>query len=294
MLSKTFAYMAEVCFYADAYRNREIIKLPIGGWKMDAALLLEYGWVLLVLIGLEGILAADNAVVMAVMVKHLPKDQQKKALFYGLFGAFIFRFASLFLISFLVNVWQIQAIGALYLLFIAFHHIYKSHFAKASEPGAPIKVKKQSGFWMTVLKVELADIAFAIDSMLAAVALAIMLPPTGWMKVGGIDGGQFLIMFLGGMIGLIIMRFAANAFVALLHKRPGLETTAFLIVGWVGVKLAVYTLAHPAVGVLDQHFPHSTGWKITFWAVLVGLALGGFLLSKDKTEDEGEKDVQNV
>ncbi len=53
---------------------------------MDAALLLEYGWVLLVLIGLEGILAADNALVMAVMVKHLPEEKRKKALFYGLAG----------------------------------------------------------------------------------------------------------------------------------------------------------------------------------------------------------------
>lgn len=70
---------------------------------MEASMLLEYGWVLLILVGLEGILAADNAVVMAVMVKHLPKEQQRKALFYGLMGAFVFRFASLFLISFLVD-----------------------------------------------------------------------------------------------------------------------------------------------------------------------------------------------
>ena len=63
-------------------------------------MVLEYGWVLLVLIALEGILAADNAVVMAVMVKHLPEKQQKKALFYGLFGALIFRFAALFLLLF--------------------------------------------------------------------------------------------------------------------------------------------------------------------------------------------------
>ena len=68
------------------------------------AILLEYAWVLLVLIFLEGLLAADNAVVMAVMVKHLPKEQQKKALFYGLFGAFVFRFAALFLITFLANI----------------------------------------------------------------------------------------------------------------------------------------------------------------------------------------------
>lgn len=53
---------------------------------MDASMLLEYGWVLLILVGLEGILAADNAVVMAVMVKHLPVEQRKKALFYGLLG----------------------------------------------------------------------------------------------------------------------------------------------------------------------------------------------------------------
>ena len=86
-------------------------------------MILEYGWVLVVLIGLEGILAADNAVVMAVMVKHLPKEQQRKALFYGLVGAFVFRLGSLFLISFLVNVWQVQAIGAAYLLYIMINYL---------------------------------------------------------------------------------------------------------------------------------------------------------------------------
>ena len=140
-------------------------------------MLLEYGWVLLILIVLEGLLAADNAVVMAVMVKHLPVEQQKKALFYGLLGAFVFRFATLFMISFLVDVWQVQAIGALYLLFIAVHNIY-GKYAKKNEEDKGEKSKKKSGFWMTVLKVELADIAFAIDSMLAAVALAITLPKT--------------------------------------------------------------------------------------------------------------------
>lgn len=253
---------------------------------MDASLLLEYGWVLLVLVGLEGILAADNAVVMAVMVKHLPKEQQKKALFYGLLGAFVFRFLSLFLISFLVDVWQVQAMGAIYLLYISFQHIYKRFAGK--EDVHEVKEKEGSGFWMTVLKVELADIAFAIDSMLAAVALAVTLPESGWFKVGGIDGGQFMVMFLGGMIGLVIMRFAASAFVRLLHKRPSLETAAFLIVGWVGVKLAVFTLAHPAIAVLDRHFPESTGWKLIFWIVLIGIAVGGFLFSGKKDSETQE------
>jgi len=237
------------------------------------AILLEYAWVLLVLVGLEGLLAADNAVVMAVMVKHLPKEQQKKALFYGLAGAFIFRFAALFMITLLVNIWQIQALGAAYLLFISFKHIYDQR--KGQEHSIEPEATKGSGFWMTVLKIELADIAFAIDSMLAAVALAVTLPHLGDFDIGGINGGQFFVMLAGGLIGVIIMRFAAHKFVQLLQTYPQLETAAFVIVGWVGVKLLVMTLSHENVGILPHDFPHSTPWTLTFWAVLVGIVVVG-------------------
>ncbi|MEK5325554.1 TerC family protein [Aeribacillus sp. FSL M8-0254] len=252
---------------------------------MELSILLEYSWVLLLLIALEGLLAADNALVLAIMVKHLPEEQRKKALFYGLAGAFVFRFASLFVISFLVNVWQIQAIGALYLLFIAINHIIrKVAVNKEKEKNKEIQEKKQSGFWGTVFKVELADIAFAVDSILAAVALAVTLPNTNLPQIGGLDGGKFLVIFAGGLIGLIIMRFAANFFVKLLHSKPGLEIAAFLIVGWVGVKLSVYTLSHPQLAILPEGFAKSPEWKITFYAVLVLIALGGWFLSKEKKE----------
>lgn len=247
---------------------------------MELSMMLEYLWVLIVLIGLEGILAADNAVVMAVMVKHLPHDQQRKALFYGLFGAFLFRFAALFLITFLVNVWEIQAIGAAYLLFLSAHYLVKKYMGVAKEK--KVKEGKSQSFWFTVLKVEIADIAFAIDSMLAAVVLAVTLKPTGWFHVGGIDGGQFLVMLLGGLIGVIIMRFAANSFVSLLSKYPGLETAAFLIVGWVGVKLTVLTLAHENVAILPHHFPETFEWKLTFWIILILIAVTGYVTSKKK------------
>lgn len=250
---------------------------------MDMSMLLEYGWVLLVLIGLEGILAADNAVVMAVMVKHLPEQQQKRALFYGLAGAFILRFAALFVISYLVNIWQIQALGALYLMFIAVHH-----FMTKNKDGSHKEGKKQSGFWTTVLKVELADLAFAIDSILAAVALAVTLPNTNLPQIGGMDGGKFLVIFAGGLIGVIIMHFAANAFVKILQKRPSLESAAFLVVGWVGVKLAVYTLAHPSLAVISEHFAHSGLWKAIFWTVLLAIVAGGWFFSGKETKQQKE------
>ncbi|ANA79543.1 Integral membrane protein TerC [Paenibacillus vortex V453] len=261
---------------------------------MEMGLLLEYGWVLIVLIGLEGILAADNALVMSIMVKHLPEDKRKKALFYGLAGAFVFRFASLFIISFLADVWYVQAIGAFYLLYISINHIVKQFFVKKKKHLKEAETKTEK-FWVTVLKVELADIAFAVDAILAAVALALTLPETNLPNIGGMDGGQFLVILTGGIIGLIIMRFAASYFGRLLVRRPGLETAAFLIVGWVGIKLAVYTLAHPDIAVLEKTFPKSTGWKLVFWGVLILIAVLGWFLSKEKSDmtDEERKQVES-
>ena len=256
---------------------------------MDWSMFFEFGSVLLILIALEGLLAADNALVLAIMVKHLPEAERKKALFYGLVGAMVFRFLSLFAISFLVNIWQVQAIGALYLLFIATNHIVRKLWVKGKEHNKENGEKKGSSFWVTVLKVELADIAFAIDSILAALALAVSLPKTSMPTIGGMDGGHFIVVFLGGIIGVVIMRFAATMFVKLLESRPGLEIAAFFIVGWVGVKLAVHTLAHEALGVISHDFAESFGWKITFYAVLILIAVCGWFLSGKKQPSENRE-----
>ena len=263
---------------------------------MDPSLILPYLWVLVVLVFLEGLLAADNAVVMAVMVKHLPPEQRKKALFYGLLGAFIFRFISLFLISIIAHFWWIQALGAIYLLYMSIKNLIsffneKDHQKEDGtddhhydESGEEIK-KKKKAFWGTVLKVEFADIAFAIDSMLAALAIAVTLPTVG-IHFGGMDLGQFAVMFLGGMLGVIIMRFAATWVVNLLNKYPGLEGAAFAIVGWVGIKLVIMVLAHPDIKILPEHFPHSVLWQSIFWTVMIALVIIGGLTSVKNNKKE--------
>lgn len=253
---------------------------------MDMSILITYAWVVIVLVVLEGLLAADNAIVMAVMVKHLPEDKRKKALFYGLLGAFVFRFASLFAIAYLAKFWQIQALGAAYLLFMSIKNLYEyfktgDATSEAEESELEKYSKKGSGFWMTVAKVEFADIAFAIDSMLAAIAIALTLPEVG-PQFGGMNLGQFLVMFTGGMLGVIIMRFAATWFVKLLHDNPSLEAAAFAIVGWVGVKLVVMVLAHESIHILPHEFPHSMPWQITFWGVLLLILAIGWFSGKKK------------
>ncbi|MEC1666214.1 TerC family protein [Bacillus mojavensis] len=249
---------------------------------------LEYVWTLFILIGLEGLLSADNALVLAVIAKHLPNDQKKKAINYGIIMAFAFRFAALFAISFIANVWQIQAIGAAYLLYLGLKHVIKARFGKKSKNIHEEDNEEAAGkgFWPTVGKIALADLAFAIDSILAAVALALGLPDSPLDDFGGMDGGQFIIVVLGGIAGLILIKFAATWFVKLLNQRPALETTAYAIVAWVGVKLVVITLAHEDIGILDHHFPHSTTWTLIFYGVLVAIALFGWFAPANKSTEK--------
>ncbi|KAB7707868.1 hypothetical protein F9802_03915 [Bacillus aerolatus] len=249
---------------------------------------LEYAWALLILIGLEGLLSADNALVLAVIAKHLPEDQKRKAINYGIIMAFFFRFAALFAISFIANVWQVQAIGAAYLLYLGLKHVIQARFGKKNENireevEEEAEVAAGKGFWPTVGKIGLADLAFAIDSILAAVALALGLPDSPLGDFGGMDGGKFIVVVLGGIAGLILIKYAATWFVQLLDQRPALETTAYAIVAWVGVKLTVITLAHEDIGVLGHDFPHSTVWTLIFYGVLVGIALIGWFAPVNKS-----------
>lgn len=272
--------------------------MEIFGYAVDMSMLLHYLFVLFMLVFMEGILSADNALVLAVLVRPLPPQDRSRALFYGLVGAFILRFAALFAISYLANVWQAQAIGALYLIFIASKNLYRyhkqhiSHENSLSPEEIPVATAcSRREFWLTVLRVELSDIAFAIDSILAAVAIAMALTNTGWGTIGGMDAGKFLVVFIGGMAGIILMRFAAQFFVSMLDKHPKLEVSAFLLVLWVGIKLAIVTLAHPAIAFLPHDFPESTAWQVIFFGGMIAIATWGWFTSTKPSSSENKKDT---
>ncbi len=166
------------------------------------------------LIILEGLLSADNALVLAVMVKHLPEQQRKRALFYGILGAYFFRFLAIGLGVYLVQIWWIQILGGAYLLWISLKHFM------GKEDDDEIENKPMS-FWKTVLMVELMDIAFSIDSVLAAFGVS----------------NQIWVLFLGGMLGVLMMRGVAQLFLALIQRIPELETTAFILISIIGAKM---------------------------------------------------------
>lgn len=215
----------------------------------------------LFIIFLECILSMDNALVLAMMVRHLEPQQRRRALVYGIWGAFVFRFISLFALSYMMSNPWIKWVGGAYLIYIAAKNLV---FGEDDE--SQTKVSAFS-FWRTVLLVELMDIAFSVDSILAAVSLT----------------QSYFIVLAGGILGIVSMRFAASIFVGLMERFPGLCTTAYLLVGTIGVKLVLEGFNIPGVDFHSSASPAS--WL--FWFTMFGCIFYGF---KNRKESRGLAD----
>ena len=222
--------------------------------------LLDNAAIVLTLVVLEGLLSADNALVLAVMVKHLPEVERGHALRYGLLGAFIFRAVGVLLAQYLIRIWYLKALGAGWLFFLALKHFYSKYRAKNDANPAP--AAKPRSFWMTVFWVECMDIAFSLVSILAAVAMS----------------SNIYIVWLGGILGIITMRLVAGVFLKLLDKFQGLEASAYLIVAWIGIKLSTEVIVSLGQPPLDGAPHHADGIpKWLFWAVMGLLFVSGLI-----------------
>jgi YkoY family integral membrane protein len=176
---------------------------------------------LLVLI--EGLLSADNALVLAILVLSLPRDQQRQALRYGILGAFVFRGLATFFAAFMIQLAWVKLVGAVYLLWLPIQHFRSGSQGdrKAIKPAT--SWLGLGAFWTTVIKVELTDIVFAIDSILVAVAMS----PKLW------------VIITGGILGIIAMRLLIGQLLSVVQRFPALVDGAFVIIAWVGIKLLV-------------------------------------------------------
>ena len=171
---------------------------------------------------LDSLLSLDNALVLAVVVEHLPRYQRARALRYGIIGAYVLRGISLFFVSILSTFWQLKLVGALYLLWLGI-----SHFVRKEGAGADGKNRKPGlGFWMTILQVEWLDLTFSLDNILATIALA---PRPD----------QFWIVVVGVCISILAMRFIAVWFLKFIERAPILKPTAYVLVIFIGLKLLV-------------------------------------------------------
>lgn len=217
---------------------------------------MDYGVVLIVvqLIYLEGILSIDNAAVLGAMVSQLPNEeripwpaplrfldgpvhrllggQRLAALKVGLLGAYVGRGSMLFIASWVVQNRWLLLLGGLYLIKLAADHLGDIGPGTPREDvqhaaGEPLR-RGEKSFWSVVVAVELADLAFSLDNVVAAVALS----------------REMWVVFTGVALGIVTMRFAAGIFVWMIQRYPVLEAAAYLLVLNIGIELLLEDLWH--------------------------------------------------
>lgn len=214
-----------------------------------------------ILVVLEGLLSADNAMVLAVLVLGLPAHQRKKALRYGILGAFAFRILAILLAAYLIQVSWVKLIGAAYLLYLPYEHFKPGQEADTRRAIKPARAfLGLSAFWSTVVRVELTDVVFAIDSILVAVAMS----DKRWVIV------------TGGLLGIVAMRLVIGQLLAVIQRYPALVDGAFVIIAWVGVKLLIEFLHD--IGVVH--------WEIPKWlslGLIVVIFVAAYLYARRET-----------
>lgn len=173
------------------------------------------------LILIEGLLSVDNAMAIAGLADNLPEHQQKKALRWGIVGAYGFRGLCLLFASWIAENMWIKAFGAVYLLYLMAHGLIQEE--GDDDADAHHKAHMRRSLIATIIAIEIMDLSMSIDNVVAAVAI----------------DKRLWVVCLGVFIGILALRFVAGYCITLMKRYPILKKTAFLLIGFVGLILAV-------------------------------------------------------
>lgn len=224
------------------------------------------------LVLLEGLLSADNALVLAILVLGLPREQQRKALRYGILGAFFFRIVAILFAAQMIEYSWVKLVGGGYLMWLSYAHFFRHEEGDTRGTIKPAKAwLGLSVFWTTVLKVELTDIVFAVDSILVAVAMS----PKLW------------VIITGGVLGIIAMRLVIGQLLTLVQKYPALVDGAFVIIAWVAIKLFIEYAGQ--VGWVSFHIPKSLSLGLI--VVIFGIS---YLIARKQGPKEIDEEATKV
>jgi tellurite resistance protein TerC len=203
-----------------------------------------YDWLLIILqlIFLEGLLSIDNAAVLGAMVAHLPVDrpvpwpfwlaslgrhldpllgcQRAAALKVGLLGAYLGRGAMLLMAHLIIQQRWFQLLGGAYLVYLAASHLAPPDESPALDASSARRASAGQTFWSTVLVLEITDLIFSLDNIVAAVALS----------------SHIVVLMIGVALGILAMRVAAGLFSRLVEREPILENAAYVLLLVIGLR----------------------------------------------------------
>ena len=173
--------------------------------------------VLLILIFLEAVLSADNAIALAAIAQGLEdKELERKALNFGLVVAYVLRITLILTATWVQQFWQFELLGAAYLLWLVFQH-----FTSQQDEDEQHHEPRFSSLLQAIPVIAFTDLAFSLDSVTTAIAVS----QEKWL------------VLTGATIGIITLRFMAGLFIRWLDEYENLEDAGYVTVALVGLRL---------------------------------------------------------
>lgn len=180
-------------------------------------------FVLLLLVVLEAVLSADNAIALASIAQGLEdRAMQRRALNIGLIAAYFLRIALILTATWVIQFWQFEVLGALYLLWLSWKYFTSGNNAQNNPKGF-----RFASLWQAIPMIAVTDLAFSLDSVTTAIAVA----------------DQTWLILAGGTIGVIALRFMAGLFIRWIEEYDNLEDAGYIAVALVGARLMMKALA---------------------------------------------------
>ncbi|MCC5636189.1 DUF475 domain-containing protein [Nostoc sp. CHAB 5844] len=173
--------------------------------------------VLLILVFLEAVLSADNAIALAAIAQGLEdKELERQALNFGLVIAYVLRITLILTATWVQNFWQFELLGAAYLLWLVFQHFTSEETEDSHHHGPRFNSVLQA-----IPVIAFTDLAFSLDSVTTALAVS----QERWL------------VLTGATIGIITLRFMAGLFIRWLDEYANLEDAGYVTVALVGLRL---------------------------------------------------------
>ncbi len=205
------------------------------------------------------LLSGDNAVVIALACRNLPKAQRKLGIFWGVIGAVVLRIILTFFAVQLLLLPYVQLVGAALLVWIGIKLV-------AEDEGDGPEVAASDRLISAIKTVIIADLVMSLDNVIGVAAAA---------------KGSLLLLVFGLVVSIPLVVVGAQLIMKLIERLPWLVIAGGGLLGYIAGEIAAAdTAVKPWI---DEHAP-SLHYIAPVAGVLIVVAVGVWLMRKNRSE----------
>ena len=220
---------------------------------------IEFLTALLAIVAIDLVLAGDNAIVIALASRSLPRHLQKQAIVWGAVGAIMVRSAMTLVVVWLLKIPGLLFIGGALLIWIAYRLLLPEN-----GEGEGGKVKTAVGFWGAIQTIVVADMVMGLDNVLA---------------VAGAAQGSYLLVVLGLLISVPIVVWGSTIMLRWVERYPGIVYFGAAVLAWTAAKMMT---SEPYLK--DVFAANGAAATLAYLAAIGGVLWAGFVKNHRKLE----------